>query len=126
MNTFLRRLLPFFLLLSATPAATPPAPAAEVERLCGDLLGHTMGGRERCWKFQARAQIKELLVKRASEDAQQRVYEVALKLQAAPGAPLYAAEARLEYRRQGAAWNLAEVGLLKLARLEPARPPSKQ
>jgi DNA-directed RNA polymerase specialized sigma24 family protein len=36
-----------------------------------------MGGREKSWKFQSPEQIKELVIKTKTEDAQKRVYAIA-------------------------------------------------
>ncbi len=48
--------------------------ASEVDQLKSDLVGQIMGGREKCWKFQSIDQIKELVIKNKTEDAQKRVY----------------------------------------------------
>ena len=85
-----------------------------------------MGGREKCWKFQSRDQIKELVIKNKTEDSQKRVYTIALQLQAGPTSGRYAAEARVEYTKAGAGWKIKQVGLLSLAKVEspaPARAP---
>src|SRR5207302_4839208 len=100
--------------------------ASEVDPLKSDLVGQCMGGREKCWKFQSRDQIKELVIKNKTEDSQKRVYTIALQLQAGPTSGRYAAEARVEYTKAGAGWKLKQVGLLSLAKVEspaPARTP---
>src|SRR5437660_2348360 len=86
--------------------------ASEVDQLKSDLIGQCMGGREKCWKFQSVDQIKELVIKNKTEDAQKRVYTISLKLQAATGSGRYAAEARVEYARVGTGWKIKQVGLL--------------
>src|SRR5438128_12195136 len=95
-----------------------PAQAAESDQLKSDLIGQCMGGREKCWKFQSVDQIKELVIKNKTEDAQKRVYTISLKLQAATGSGRYAAEARVEYVRAGTGWKIKQVGLLSIAKIE--------
>jgi len=101
-------------------ASAPPIslPAAEVDQLKADLVGQSMGGREKCWNFQSLDQIKQLTIKNKTEEAQKKVYTISLQLQAANGSPKYAAEARVEYTRTGAAWKIKHVGLLSLAKME--------
>src|SRR5207245_9619292 len=81
-----------------------PMQAAEPDQLKSDLVGQCMGGREKCWKFQSADQIKELVIKNKTEDAQKRLYTVALQLQAANSTAKYAAEARVEYTKTGSVW----------------------
>src|SRR5438132_12475496 len=95
-------------------ALAASTPRSEVDQLKSDLVGQGMGGREKCWKFQSPDQIKELVVKDKTEDAQKRVYTVALQLQAAKGSGKYAAEARVEYVKTAAGWKVKQVGLLSL------------
>ena len=92
--------------------------AAELDQLKSDLIGQCMGGREKCWKFQSVDQIKELVIKNKTEDAQKRVYTISLKLQAATSSAKYAAEARVEYTKVGTGWKIKQVGLLSLAKIE--------
>src|SRR5438874_11853077 len=92
--------------------------ASEVEQLKSDLIGQCMGGREKCWKFQAVDQIKELVIKNKTEDAQKRVYIISLKLQATAGSGKYTGEARVEYTRARTGWKIKQVGLLSLAKIE--------
>ena len=119
----------FILLLTTIVVAgwlALPAQAAESDQLKSDLVGQCMGGREKCWKFQSRDQIKELVIKNKTEDSQKRVYTIALQLQAGPTSGRYAAEARVEYTKAGAGWKIKQVGLLSLAKVEspaPARAP---
>jgi hypothetical protein len=94
------------------------AQTPEIDQLKADLVGQTMGGRERCWKFQSVGQIQELAIKDKTEDTQRRVYVVALRLQAAPATEKYAAEARVEYAKTAGGWSLKQVGLLSLAKME--------
>src|SRR2546422_5613990 len=91
-------------------------PAAETDQLKADLVGHSMGGRERCWKFQSRDQIKTLSVKSRSEDTAKRVVTVSLRLEADQSCGAFNAEARLEYAKENGAWKLRQVGLLSLAK----------
>src|SRR5437773_8754283 len=92
--------------------------ASEVDQLKSDLVGQCMGGREKCWKFQSRDQIKQLFIKNKTEDSQKRVYTVAMQLQASKASGKYAAEARVEYAKGVAGWKLKQVGLLSLAKVE--------
>src|SRR3989442_15924246 len=94
-----------------------PMQAAESDQLKSDLIGQCMGGREKCWKFQSVDQIKELVIKNKTEDAQKRVYTISLKLQAATASGKYAAEARVEYTKVGTGWRIKQVGLLSLAKI---------
>src|SRR3989442_14908206 len=94
------------------------APAAEVDQLKADLVGQSMGGREKCWKFQSVEQIKELVIKNKVEDTKKRVYTVSMQLQAANGGGKYAAEARIEYGKAAARWKILHVGLLSLSKME--------
>jgi hypothetical protein len=77
-----------------------------------------MGGREKCWKFQSVDQIKELVIKSKTEDAQKRVVTVALQLQATNASAKYAAEARVEYTNTASGWKIKHVGLLSLRKME--------
>src|SRR6266496_5957004 len=95
-----------------------PMQAAEADQLKSDLVGQIMGGREKCWKFQSADQIKELAIKNKTEDAQKRVYTLALQLQAANANAKYAAEARVEYTKTGGAWKIKQVGLLSMKKIE--------
>src|SRR5437867_10659703 len=94
------------------------APASEIDQLKSDLIGQCMGGREKCWKFQSADQIKELVIRNKTEDAQKRVYTVALQLQAANANAKYAAEARVEYTKTGSVWKVKQVGLLSMKKIE--------
>jgi hypothetical protein len=92
--------------------------ASEVDQLKADLVGQCMGGREKCWRFQSANQIKELVIKHKTEDAQKRVYTLALKLQASKTSATYAAEARVEYAKAGARWIFRQVGLLSIRKVD--------
>jgi hypothetical protein len=91
---------------------------AELDQLKADLIGQSMGGREKCWKFQSPEQIKEIAIQNKIEDAQKRVYTVALQLEASKACGRYAAEARVEYAKDAAGWKLKQVGLLSLKKVE--------
>ena len=99
-------------------ALTLTAQTLDVQQLKSDLIGRTMGGREKCWKFQSADQIKELVIKEKTDGAQKRMCTVALKLQAGSTTRKYAAEARVEYEKIGTAWKVKQVGLLSLAKIE--------
>ncbi len=95
-----------------------PAQAAETDQVKSDLVGQCMGGREKCWRFQSTDQIQQLVIKNKTEDAQKRVYTIALVLQAAHSKSKYAAEARVEYVKAGTVWKIKQVGLLSMKKLE--------
>ena len=92
--------------------------ASEVDQLKADLIGHTMGGREKSWKFQSPDQIKDLVIRSRREDQQSRVYTIGLKLQAAQTGEKYAAEARVEYSKASTGDKIKSVGLLSLKKIE--------
>ena len=108
----------WLLMLIVATALARPTLAAEADRLKSDLVGQVMGGRERCWKFQSVDQIKELVIKNKTEDAQKQVYNIALKLQAANDSAKYSAEARVEYTNAISGWRIKHVGLLSLKKVE--------
>jgi hypothetical protein len=89
-----------------------------VDQLKSDLIGQCMGGREKCWKFQSRDQIKELVIKKKTEDSQKRVYTIVLQLQAMKASAKYTAEARVEYAKTETDWKIKQVGLLSLKKAE--------
>src|ERR1044071_894971 len=88
------------------------------EQIKADLIGQCMGGREKCWKFQSVDQIKELVIKNKTEDAQNRLVTIALQLQATNASAKYAAEARGEYTNTASGWKIEHVGLLSLRKME--------
>ena len=97
---------------AALAAQTPTA-----EQIKSQLIGHTMGGRHRCWKFQSLDQIKELTIKDTTENARQLVCIIALRLQADNAPAQFAAEARVEYTKTLAGWTFNHVGLLSLEKI---------
>ena len=110
--------LNFLVIILVACALAVSVCASEVDQLKADLIGHTMGGREKCWKFQSVEQIKELVIKTKTEDPQKRVYTMALQLQAAPRADKYAAQAKVEYWKTDSGWKIDHVGLLSLKKIE--------
>jgi len=95
-----------------------PMRASEVDQLKSDLIGQTMGGREKSWKFQSLDQIKELVIKNKKEDSHRRVYTIALQLQATNTGQKYAAEAQVECVKTDTGWKLKQVGLLSLQKMK--------
>ncbi len=93
----------------ALSAQTPTA-----EQIKSQLIGQTMGGRQRCWKFQSAEQIKELTLTATTEDARRCVCIIALRLQATNSPAQYMAQARVQYTRTAAGWSFNHVGLLSL------------
>ena len=112
---------PIILLLAMLTAGAMgrPLTASETDQLKFDLVGQTMGGREKSWKFQSAEQIKSLEIKNKTEDPQQRTYAIALKLQASSTTKdTYAAQARVRYAKSGTGWKLTHVGLVSLKKLQ--------
>ena len=92
--------------------------ASEPDQMKCDLIGQTMGGREKCWKFRSSEHIKELTIQNKTEDSQKRVYTIKLQLEADEACGRYAAEARVEYFRAATGWKIKHVGLLSLAKVQ--------
>jgi hypothetical protein len=84
-----------------------------------DLVGKTMGGREKGWKFQSADQIKEMNIQDRKEEGDKRVYTLSLTLQDARVPGPYAAEAEATYEKVGSQWKLEVVGLKSMKKLEP-------
>lgn len=99
-------------------ALTISAAPSEVEQMKADLIGHTMGGREKSWKFQSPAQIKQLVIKSRIQDGRRQVCTLALQLQATNSSATYAAEATVEYWQTPTGWKVDHVGLLSLKKME--------
>ena len=112
------KFISLFMMIAVAGGLVLPMQAAESDQLKSDLVGQCMGGREKCWKFQSVDQIKELVIKNKTEDAQKRVYTIALQLQAANSTGKYAAEARVEYTKTGTVWKIKPVGLLSLKKID--------
>ncbi|MEW6303852.1 MAG: hypothetical protein AB1705_10300 [Verrucomicrobiota bacterium] len=107
-------------ILAMVTASLPALSASgiEADQLKKDLVGHCMGGREKCWKFQSVDQIRSLKIKSVTEYGPARVYVVELELQAAGVAGKYKAEARVECAKAGAAWKVKQVGLFSLEQMK--------
>jgi hypothetical protein len=112
------KLLSLLITMALAGGLALPLRAAEADQLKSDLVGQCMGGRERCWKFQSVDQIKELVIKNKTEDAQKRVYTITLQLQAGNATGKYSAEARVEYTKTKAGWTIKHVGLMSLKKIE--------
>ena len=69
-------------------------------------------------EFQTVDQIKELVVKDKKEDAQKRVYSIALKLQDSRVPGKYAAEAMVVYEMADAHWKCKYISLISLSKVE--------
>jgi len=95
-------------------AEEPP----EVAQCKSDLIGKTMGGRERCWHFQSANQIKELAIQNKREDGQKRLYSVNLVLQDPRVPGKYKAEALLVYEKVDGQTKLKSVGLVSMKKIE--------
>lgn len=100
---------------SAFAASTEPISA---DRLRSDLVGHSMGGRERGWMFQSREQIQDLVIQRIHETEESCTAEFSCLLQD-PRVPwTYEAEAVATYHRIDDAWVLWTVGMRTLHKVE--------
>jgi hypothetical protein len=110
--------LSLILVIAFSPIVALAQQASEVEQMKADLVGKSMGGREKGWMFQSPAQIKQLAITRKTEGAQQRQYAVTLTLQdpRVPGA--YRAEADVTYARVDSRWEIQVVGLKSLVKIE--------
>lgn len=92
--------------------------STEVEKLKTDLVGHSMGGREKGWKFQSTSQIKELVINDSTVVADKKVYDITLKL-GDPRVPWeYEAKAEVTYEKVDSEWKLQVVGLKALKKIE--------
>lgn len=91
---------------------------SEAEQMKIDLIGKTMGGRDKGWKFQSLDQIKELVITDKKEEAQRRVYSLDLKLQDPRSPGLYKAKADVIYERVDSRWEIKTVGLKYLMKVE--------
>ena len=108
----------YIVVLWLVGAAAPTAQTPTAEQMKSQLVGQTMGGRHRCWKFQSVDQIQELTIKDKSENADQCIYIIALRLQATNAPATYAAQARVAYTNTVAGWTLDHVGLLSLEKIK--------
>ena len=90
----------------------------EGERIKSDLIGRMLGERETGLIFQSRSQIKELLINDKREDEQQRVYSITLTLQDPRVPGLYKAEADVTYTKVDSRWEVEDVGLKSLIKVE--------
>jgi hypothetical protein len=91
---------------------------AEVDQLKSDLIGQTMGGREKSWAFQSVDQIKELVILNRGEDEQNRVYSITLVLQDPRVPGKYKAEAQVVYEKVDTQSKIKSVGLVSLIKIE--------
>ena len=105
-------------ILSVAPGFTNAEPSSEVDQCKSDLIGQTMGGREKCWKFQSQNQIKKLVIQNKREDARNRVYFVTLVLEDPRVPGKYTAEAEVVYQKVGKGWKIEHVGLTSIVKSE--------
>lgn len=111
----MKTLASLMIILAALTASAAPS---EVEQMKADLIGHTMGGREKSWKFQSLDQIKQLAIKGKTQDGRRQVCTVTMELQATNTSDKYAAEAKVEYWQTPTGWKVDHVGLLSLKKME--------
>ncbi len=98
-------------------AAAANQPALE-DRIKSDLIGCTMGGREKCWRFQSADQIKDLVVRGERREGHMLVYEITLTLRDPRAGGEYRAEAEAMYEEIDGAWRLRCVGLRSLVKMK--------
>ena len=96
------------LLLAGVLTLSAQTPTSE--QMKSDLIGHTMGGRQKSWKFQSLDQIKGLTIKDKTEHGDHYTCTLTLELQATNTAA--------KYMKTGAGWKLDHVGLLLLKKLK--------
>jgi hypothetical protein len=111
------------LILAALALVVAVSPAAAddhttVDKMKTDLVGHSMGGREKCWKFQSREQIESLEIEGERMEGGRRVYTIVLKLSDRRVGGMYRAEARVWYTEAGDAWQIEHVALRSLQKIE--------
>lgn len=95
--------------------------AGNVEDITRDLVGHSMGGRARCWRFQSETQIRELRVRDQTDSGDQRTYTIHCTLRDPRVGQTYEAEAVVRYRRVDSEWRIESVGLISMAKVLPER-----
>ncbi len=108
----------FALITSMTAVSGQTDPAAEVQQLKTDLIGHTMGGREKTWKFQSLEQIKDLVITQKTEAGPLRLYLITLELQDPRVTGKYRAQAQVRYEKVDTRWTIESVGLTSITKLE--------
>jgi len=101
--------------LGAAPAHASKSDKKLIKQLRADLVGQSMGGREKCWSFQSVKQILSLEIDERVEERDRRIYDVSLQLCDDPARGTYDARARMTYERDGSRWELKHVGLLWLS-----------
>ena len=106
--------LSLFLAAVVSFAFQAPSP----DQIKSDLVGKSMGGREKGWKFQSVDQIKELTIRDKKEEAAKWVYTISLKLEDPRVSQTYAAEAEVTYEKVDSEWKLKVVGLKSMKKLE--------
>ena len=80
-------------LLASVLAISAQIPSPE--QMKSDLVGHTMGGRQKSWQFRSTDQIKELHIRDKNEHTYQGTCTIDLELQAANSSTRYSAVARV-------------------------------
>ena len=108
----------FALVISMLAVNGQAEPFAEVAQLKTDLIGHTMGGREKTWKFQSVDQIKDLVITDKTETGPLRTYFITLELQDPRAAGKYRAQAQVRYKKAATQWALQSVGLTSMTKIE--------
>lgn len=104
--------------LAVSLAQAEPASSMEAAVLRDDLIGHTMGGRERAWHFQGPEQIHDLQIESVEQGDDERCvrFTCTLRDERVPGG--FAATAQADYRQEDGAWVLRTVGLLSMRKVE--------
>ena len=90
----------------------------EIEALKSELVGHCMGGREKCWKFQSIHQIKQLVINKKTDDGKRRVDSITLELEDPRTPGRYKADAQLEYEKVKGEWKVKHVACLSLMKVK--------
>ena len=103
---------------SMTAVSGQPDPAAEVQQLKANLIGQTMGGREKTWKFQSLEQIRDLVITHKAEAGPLRLYSITLELQDPRVTGKYRAQAQVRYEKVDTRWAIESVRLTSMTKLE--------
>jgi hypothetical protein len=98
---------------------TASARAGDVENISRDLVGHSMGGRARCWRFQSETQIRGLVVLDQTHSGEQRSYTIRCTLRDPRVRQPYEAKAIVRYRRIDSEWRVESVGLISMVKVLP-------
>lgn len=90
---------------------------AEPLRIKRDLIGQTMGGKEKSWKFQSVDQIKDFVIKDKINRGDEEIYVVCMVLHDDRVKDVYQSDARIIYKLEDGQWKIKSVGLLDIKKI---------